>query len=209
MTNPVRNRDKGRSGRSRSRRWRKRCLKVLHVRRLSNTAASMELAHARSGANADCRRRRRRARTRHRGLRAVKSAALSGGCGIRAQPIHSTPETQKRRHSDANGTRASDTLRLDKGAPTIAKVVLEIEVGSEPISGGLFVDGQPERPFSGWLSLSSFLEQLSAGPFGLGAPSRSPAANDRWLRILRQERSAPAAPNGSPGARELLDDERR
>ncbi len=96
---------------------------------------------------------------------------------------HGSTAPPDRRRSPAPTPSSAATA----GSPTTAKVLLELELGSEPISGGLFADGQPERPFSDWLSLSSLLEQVSAGPFGLAAPSRSPGANDRWLQILRPE----------------------
>lgn len=59
------------------------------------------------------------------------------------------------------------------GSPT-RRIVLEIDPGSDPISGGLD-DGYSTRRFSGWLELASALQAaLGLAPGASGPPAGDP-----------------------------------
>jgi hypothetical protein len=69
-------------------------------------------------------------------------------------------------------TDAHGSMLFAMGAPT-RRIVLEIDEGSDPISGDL-ADGQGTRRFSGWLELADAL-QAALGP---GAETREDSRHD-------------------------------
>lgn len=58
-------------------------------------------------------------------------------------------------------TMGPDAPIVHPDVPRRVHVAVQIDVGSDPLSGVLSADGGPEHEFSGWLDLAAALEQVS------------------------------------------------
>jgi hypothetical protein len=54
------------------------------------------------------------------------------------------------------------------------RVTIDLDVGSDPISGQLDVAGRPTETFVGWSALAEILEEARAGLLGSGARTVPP-----------------------------------
>jgi hypothetical protein len=47
------------------------------------------------------------------------------------------------------------SAKQEEPAPTTLRITLEIEHGATPLAGTIAVNGREERPFAGWIELTS------------------------------------------------------